>query len=170
MWVTGGDMFSPGLVTAKSKPGVLIDNYGSHADFESDCAQCHQPLRSEGQSVLCSCCHKNVAEQIASTEGTHGRMKDVEKCASCHSERKGRDFDPVKAALADFNHNRTAFPLTDEHALIVCEDCHTSASYGEVSRTCSGCHKEPAVHAGFFVAECESCHGTAAWRPAKIDG
>lgn len=171
MWLTGGEMFSPGAVSSKSKPGVVINNYSSHADFESDCAQCHQPLRSESQSVLCNGCHKNVTEQIAKSEGTHGRMKDVEKCASCHSEHKGRDFDPVQAALKTFSHNRTAFPLTDKHALTKCEDCHLqNVSYGAVSKTCAGCHKEPALHAGLFTPECASCHGTAAWQPAKVDG
>jgi hypothetical protein len=171
MWLTGGNMFSPGEVSAKTKPGVVINNYRSHADFEGDCAQCHQPLRNESQSVLCNGCHKNITEQIAKSEGTHGRMKDVEKCSSCHSEHKGHDFDPVQSALKTFNHNRTAFPLTDKHAFTKCEDCHLKdVSFGAVSKTCDGCHKEPSLHAGLFTPDCSACHGTAVWQPAKLDG
>jgi len=169
LWLSGGEMFSPGAVSAKSKAGVVLNSYNSHAEFEHDCAQCHQPLKG-GMAVLCNGCHENIAGQIASAQGTHGRMKDVENCAGCHSEHKGRNFDPVQAALAKFNHNRTVFPLTNKHALIECQDCHTAASYGEVSKTCAGCHAEPALHAGLFAPECESCHDTAAWQPANLDG
>ena len=168
-WLTGGEVFNPGPLSAKSKAEVVIQNYKSHAEFEGRCNLCHQPLNSN-QAELCKTCHTDVRDQIDQGSGTHGRIKSIEKCSDCHSDHKGREFDPSQTALTSFNHNVTAFPLTNKHAAILCKDCHTNGDFQHISSACSSCHKEPAVHAGMFGLDCSSCHTDAAWKPAEFNG
>ena len=60
------------------------------------------------------------------------------------------------------------FPLTGKHAQIACTDCHTNGQYAGLPTTCTACHSEvePANH---FPGECDLCHTTDAWKPAKFD-
>ncbi len=62
-WLLGGIGFSPGRVSAKSLPGVVMKNMHSHADFENSCSLCHQPLKST-QAALCMNCHTDIASQV----------------------------------------------------------------------------------------------------------
>jgi hypothetical protein len=168
-WLSGGEVFNPGPLSAKSKSGVVIETFTSHADFEGSCARCHQPL-SANQVDLCEKCHTDVSDQVSQSTGTHGRIKNVEKCAACHTDHKGRDFDPSHAALNNFNHNVTVFPLTNQHALTPCKDCHANNNYQHISSQCSSCHKEPGAHAGMFGQDCAQCHNDTAWKPAEFKG
>ena len=43
VWLRGGQAFSPGHLSAQNRPGVQIDGYESHADFEQRCSLCHDP-------------------------------------------------------------------------------------------------------------------------------
>ena len=168
-WFSGGEIFNPGPVSAKSQPDVLLKNYRSHADFESQCGLCHQPFGEE-QSLLCKDCHTDVQEQVDRSNGLHGNIADAGKCASCHGEHKGRDFDPSQTALDQFNHNQTSFILTHKHAVTPCKDCHTNGDYQHMSSACVSCHSEPDAHRGMFSLDCAACHSTEAWKPASPDG
>ncbi len=169
VWLNGGQLFNPGPVSAKAQPGVTYKNYASHADFENQCGLCHQPLNAE-QDGLCKACHANIQDQIDKSNGVHGRIKDVSRCAACHAEHKGREFDPSQAALDNFNHNQTDFTLTYKHAVTPCKDCHKNGDYQNVSVNCVTCHTEPPVHAGMFNPDCAECHTAEGWKPAKLNG
>ncbi|MBI4316110.1 MAG: hypothetical protein HY679_09245, partial [Chloroflexi bacterium] len=60
------------------------------------------------------------------------------------------------------------FPLTGQHATLVCSSCHVSGVYKSTPDTCAGCHTQvkPADH---FAGDCAGCHTTDAWKPAKFD-
>jgi hypothetical protein len=165
----GGFGFSPGPVTGKSLPGVTLAGFHSHADFESNCGLCHQPTQTD-QAKLCMNCHKDIAAQIQSGNGLHARLDNVNGCASCHGEHKGRDFDPTGDALRTFNHNRTTFPLAGKHGQIQCTDCHTGGKYSTANPACATCHQDPVSHAGLFSSDCSSCHNTFNWNDVTLKG
>ena len=49
----------------------------AHAKFEQDCDQCHGTFKKERQDQLCLDCHdhKEVARDIKTLSGFHGRLK-----------------------------------------------------------------------------------------------
>jgi len=166
-WLLGGIGFSPGPVSAQSIPGVVLKTYHSHADFESHCSLCHQPLQSS-QAVLCMNCHADVASQVKSHQGLHGRMDNVTACATCHQEHKGRSFDLTSNAIQTFDHNATGFPLSGKHGQVECARCHLNNKYDAASPQCVSCHQEPASHAGLFGTDCSTCHTNVSWTPASF--
>ncbi len=167
--LSGGAIFNPGPVSAKSSSGGELGGYGSHAEFENRCNLCHQPLQSE-QAPLCLKCHEKVAAQIDQKTGTHGRLEDASRCAACHGEHKGRDFDPTTAALESFDHRQTRLPLNGKHAALDCQECHQNGVYDQADPQCSSCHKEPPAHAGMFGLDCAACHSDRGWKPANYHG
>ncbi len=168
-WLLGGIGFSPGPVSAKSLPGVVMNNTHSHADFESNCSLCHQPLKST-QAALCMNCHTDIASQVNTHTGLHGKIPAVDQCASCHAEHKGRSFDPTQAAILNFDHNVTGFSLSGKHGQIACDQCHTNNRFNQAGADCVSCHQEPQVHAGMFGTGCQACHSNVAWQPASFQG
>ncbi len=249
-WTQGGLMFSPGRLTAKSQPGVTLEGFASHLEFEQDCSLCHAPLETR-QGDLCLRCHTAIGQQIAAAQGAHGKLANVQLCRTCHSDHRGADFDPTLAALdafdhsvtafsllwhqvdydatplecnachapengfallptacqdchgdydpgwmaqhlqdfgadclachdgldtvARFDHAVTAFPLTGVHSETRCLSCHTDGqlmgdAMAALPLDCAACHEEPASHFGLFSQDCAACHTPAAWQPALIDG
>ena len=166
--ISGGAIFNPGPVSAKSQPGVELAGYQSHADFENTCGLCHKPL-SSGQAPLCLDCHKKVADQIDQETGAHGHLADVTQCAACHAEHKGRDFDPTKAALEAFDHSKTRLALEGKHLAVECKECHAGGRFDRANREWFPCHKEPESHAGMFGQDCARCHSDLGWKPARFE-
>ena len=166
-WLAGGVGFSPGPVSAKSLPGIVMQNYQSHADFENNCNLCHQPLQ-KNQAVLCMNCHSDIASQVQNKQGLHGRLDNVDQCASCHAEHKGRSFDPTNEAVKAFNHNLTGFPLDGKHGQIQCDACHMNNRYDQSKPDCVSCHTEPQVHTGLLGTDCQTCHNSNTWKPASF--
>jgi hypothetical protein len=79
-------------------------------------------------------------------------------CLTCHD---GVD------RMANFNHN-DFFSLYGSHAEVACEDCHQDKVFHDTPSACLDCHIEPDIHAGYFGLQCENCHSTIAWAPAKM--
>ncbi len=163
--ISGGAIFNPGPVSAKSQAGVELEGYQSHVDFENNCGLCHKPL-SSGQAPLCLDCHTKVAVQIDQKSGAHGHLEDVTQCAACHAEHKGRDFDPTTAALEGFDHSKTRLALQGKHLAVDCAECHTDGQFDQAKPECASCHKEPPQHDGMFGQDCAACHADAGWKPA----
>jgi hypothetical protein len=168
LWRHGGLAFSPGQLSAKSKTGIALDGFVSHADFEEQCQYCHLPLETS-QDVLCLSCHKDVSGQIEQALGTHGRIDNVNQCATCHSDHQGRDFNPSLPALALFDHNRTAFDLTwhqvDFNATpLQCSECHDlNGDFSSRGERCTACHARQdstymQQHFQDFGNACMTCH------------
>ncbi len=169
LWLRGGEMFSPGQLSAKSLPGVALEGFVSHAQFEAECERCHQPLKTT-QDVLCMNCHRRVSLQIESGQGTHASIENVNRCARCHADHRGETFDPTQSAFALFDHGRTAFILVRHQVNydttpMACEACHVS-SQGEFTtpmENCLSCHggKDPTFmlqHVQDFGQGCLDCH------------
>ncbi len=125
-----------------------------------------------GQPITCSGCHPSGIQAFTS-----------QACVDCHSEHAAsfmkqhtQKYGPSCLACHDgkdrmhaFDHAKV-FPLEGRHAKIGCQDCHAAQKFRGTPTACSGCHAEPAYHAGLFGSNCVACHSTAAWVPAKFNG
>ncbi|MBK8969126.1 MAG: hypothetical protein IPM36_21155 [Lewinellaceae bacterium] len=60
-----------------------------------------------------------------------------------------------------FDHNSTLFPLTGQHALINCRDCHASLVFDEADPACISCHTD--MHQQTVGMDCARCHTTNNW-------
>jgi hypothetical protein len=150
-------------------PGKLSN---AHAKYEEDCSNCHDRTDRSRQTPLCLACHKEVAADIGTRGGFHGRMTgmDSAQCKACHSEHLGRDGDIVKLTREQFDHRLTDFALDGAHANVVCDGCHRAGKkYREAPADCHACHREEEPHQGKLGRECGSCHDAAAWRHVTYD-
>ncbi|MBI3773998.1 MAG: hypothetical protein HY273_00320 [Gammaproteobacteria bacterium] len=123
-------------------PGPL---HKSHAKFETDCTNCHVLLKKTFQNDHCLKCHdhENIARDIESGKGLHGRIPDVKtrECKGCHSEHKGRDAAIVLLDAQTFNHTATDYPLRGRHATTRCTACHAAdKKYRQAASVCYDCH------------------------------
>ena len=123
---------------------------GRHAGV--DCRDCHTGGVFQGTPQDCYACH---AEDDAH-EGQYGQ-----DCAGCHTTEDWQQ--------ATFDHAQTAFPLTGRHTGVNCRDCHTGGVFQGTSRDCRGCHEDPVFHLGLLGVECDTCHTTDGWTPARYD-
>lgn len=163
---------SEGLLNKLLAPGPLIE--GHKQLEETGCLSCHQGGKGVPDSK-CLDCHKEIRPFIDGKYGFHGLHK--ESCRECHSDHKGRTFDPIKFDIKNFNHAETGFKLTGKHAEVKCLECHTATRKGKKIRTketrwfgqaktCVSCHKKDDVH--YFKSpwnkkDCNACHGVTKW-------
>ncbi|MCA9934739.1 MAG: hypothetical protein H6662_16500 [Ardenticatenaceae bacterium] len=168
LFLTGGRAFNPGDLSTMNFSGAEVGGVMSHADIADNCNQCHAPMQGV-DAARCEQCHESVAQQRAAGEGTHGRLPNVERCADCHSEHQGADFDMMQAALDAFDHTTTTFSLA-QHARdydnlpLACDDCHISThDFSPNPTACDDCHRAAdadfmTTHITDFGADCLACH------------
>jgi hypothetical protein len=152
-------------------PGEVIHG---HAKYELDCNKCHLRFDKAAQPRLCNDCHKEVAADISSKSGMHGRLED-KICRNCHTEHKGRN---AKIAILDkdkFDHGHTDFQLKGAHreARVKCASCHLAkVKYRDAPKLCNDCHKkddQEKGHKGSLGKQCENCHDEKSWKDARFD-
>ena len=164
-------MFSPGELTAQQIPGIELGGFNSHTDFEKDCKLCHQPLKSN-QGELCLDCHEGIRQELGDKRGLHSKMERIQRCFECHSDHRGRTFDPTSDALDEFDHSITSFSL-DWHQVnydtipMNCLSCHQQKPDFQLSLdSCTGCHADHDMefmtkHIVEFGENCLDCHDGA---------
>ncbi len=123
---------------------------GKHADVA--CEDCHKDGIYKGTPVDCYACH---AEDDAH-DGEYGTA-----CNACHTSSGWLP--------ATFDHSLSNFPLDGAHAGLECTQCHVNNIFAGTSTVCVACHQDPPFHIGLFGTECQSCHTTSAWVPARYD-
>ncbi|HER33894.1 MAG TPA: hypothetical protein ENO19_00300 [Halothiobacillaceae bacterium] len=161
--------------------------------FDRDCTACHGdvhwkpaarfdhartafPLRGRHAALECVRCHP-VADFAGTTAVRYAGVAG-DNCARCHNDPHAGRFGPDCASchsedawkpVANFNHDRTAFPLTGKHRAVICAKCHPPANDGAVATyagvahdNCNSCHSDP--HQGRLGPQCASCHTTAGWK------
>jgi hypothetical protein len=120
----------------------------------------HMKLRSGEQ---CVSCHQSDFQ--SASQPLHDGVLSTD-CSSCHDNQS---WAPARGS----NH---AWPLEGAHASARCNACHTGQPvvYDGTLSQCVDCHGaerdrvvEPS-HAD-FSDDCQSCHGSVAWRPASIE-
>ena len=125
----------------------------AHASAAIECNACHQDLRSFRNTPLqCIGCHKKDDE--------HGEQLG-DQCDTCHNDKTWIG--------TRFNHGKSRFPLTGQHLLTACKDCHSTSRYKDAARDCYSCHKNKDKHKQVFGVRCESCHNTRAWTTWSFD-
>ena len=161
---------NPSLATELEKllmPGELSR---AHSDIEADCSKCHDRIDKSRQRELCLDCHKEVARDVMTKSGFHGRAAASAKCNTCHTEHKGRGADTVSFAPQAFDHAGTDFPLAGAHVSASCETCHKAGKkFREAPRGCIDCHREDDVHGGKLGKDCADCHEPARFKKTIFD-
>jgi hypothetical protein len=140
----------------------LVHHHNGYDGQPLTCTSCHtsQLTRQDPQAVdpqVCTSCHSTGDEKRAEFMRLHiDRYGEV--CLDCHD---GVD------RMANFDHSQV-FPLDGVHGEIECTSCHVDRVYHGTPRDCVQCHAEPAIHAGVFGVNCQDCHMTQAWAPARL--
>jgi len=168
LWLGAGAAVAASVETLLM-PGKVTS---AHAKLESTCADCHDRANTRTQTSLCLDCHKQIAADVATHRGYHGRMANAGagECRACHTEHKGRTADIVQLDRAHFDHQLTDFALQGAHAALPCESCHKpQTAWSAVAVTCAGCHKGEDVHRGQFTQSCSDCHSSNDWSGGTFD-
>jgi hypothetical protein len=126
-------------------------------------------LQDAHVALTCASCHKSnvpYRKTPATCIGCHHK-DDVHRgslgtdCTSCHD---------VKAwQQPHFDHDKTAFTLTNRHREVACAACHSGERYKGLPKDCIGCHAPDDVHKGTQGKACGNCHTTADWTSQKFD-
>ena len=157
-----GSNFNPILVAFQKFDHAVLGFTLDHHIIGYDgtpltCQTCHTGGDYTFQAATCVKCHgaKNADFMLGHT------LAFGQDCKTCHD---GAD------RTAGFDHAKTKFALTGQHAALACTSCHKAAVAPQDAPTnCAGCHTEPPAHAGVFSKQdCGVCHNTNAWTPAKL--
>ncbi len=138
---------------------------GGHAI--SDCFSCHENNKPFNTITSdCYACHKKQFD--AAVNPNHIAEGFSTDCSICHNINS---FVP-----SEFQHNNTSFPLSGQHKVIACKDCHTSGYTTALSSDCYQCHKQsfdiatnPNHIENKFPTDCSLCHSTSSWLGATFD-
>jgi hypothetical protein len=156
-----------------------------HAELSGllDCTQCHE-LGTPGISEeRCLTCHLPLARRIREGTGFHASDSTSTRCASCHAEHYGEDFQLVRFDSTSFAHEAAGYVLDGAHAELQCRTCHVpelvtdravrdfKGRNGTLARTylglptvCASCHVGDDPHQDQFAGEaCTACHNTEEW-------
>lgn len=166
---TGGAIFSPGELTAQAAHRTPLQGFTSHAEFQTDCGQCHAPFAGVAAD-RCERCHTGTAAERAQGNGVHGRLSPEAalECGACHDDHEGAAHDPNALAVRLFDHASTGFDLGRHvvdyaNAPLECQGCHTLPGYEFVADRCATCHAGQAAdfmtgHLLAFGPTCLACH------------
>ena len=126
-------------------------------------------LKGQHSSIPCGSCHKkpkyyripkydciDCHEEDDSHKGRMGK-----KCDNCHFEA---GFLP-----ANFNHDKTDFPLRNTHQEVGCQYCHVNERYLKTPKNCYFCHYLDDVHDGDRGIKCHQCHHDENWTRIEFD-
>ena len=117
------------------------------------CAACHKDRVFKGTPLTCVGCH--------SKDDVH-KGKLGTKCESCHAVTGWK--------AAEFDHDKTEFPLRGAHVKVACKGCHADPGFKDAPpKSCVGCHKKDDVHQGSFGTNCAGCHSVKTWKAATFD-
>ena len=137
---------------------------GAHT--RTDCAKCHPGGKYTGTPSDCYACHQ--ANYNATTNPNHVAGRFSTRCTDCHNTGAWKP--------ANFDHSKTRFPLNGAHERLDCAKCHPGGKYTGTPLDCYACHSakyaattSPNHTAAGFGTACQTCHTTAAWKPASFD-
>lgn len=143
-------------------------------------------LEGKHQTVTCAKCHVVVKDQQKGVDPEFHRFKPVAfaQCTDCHADahkgRLGTDCTSChtpagwkSVRIAEFNHDRTHYPLRGKHASVTCEKCHGQRPTTEPLKfaACMDCHDD--FHKSAFTSResrgvCEECHTVEGFKPAHF--
>lgn len=129
----------------------------------TDCLECHVGNVFEGTPRECVGCHLGAYQ--ASTDPDHVAAGFPTSCETCH--------DATTWNAATFGHG--FWPLTGQHRLSTCNDCHAGGVFAGTPSQCYDCHADeyanttdPDHVTSGFPMSCEDCHNTTTWERANF--
>ena len=164
-----GSAAAQGAIEKLVAPGELSR---AHETSDAACKSCHASFDKNAQNRMCLECHKDVATDIGTGVGFHGRDPKVKNapCKTCHSEHHGADFDIAAFDAPSFDHKLTDYPLAGAHVKIECAACHRpDRKYREAPTNCFSCHGDDDPHRGELGQACQTCHNVAGWKDIRFD-
>lgn len=156
---------------------ILVDHQrtrlplvGAHA--VQPCRSCHKDEQAgnyRGLDPTCRGCHLHTVEERR-PHPDHTKDLAFNTCENCHSVLAWRP--------AHVDHDKF-WPLTGKHRATACTACHKPGDpFSAAPTQCVGCHTAPgagsSIDHGMFGAacgdqtQCQNCHTTTAWKPAKF--
>jgi hypothetical protein len=137
---------------------------GAHAAI--GCDGCHGNGVFRGTPRDCFSCHQQDFNRTTDPNHVAGNFSHT--CTQCHNESVWKP--------ANFDHNRTRFPLTGAHLAVACDQCHVNNRYTDTPTDCFSCHQSdfqrtanPNHMAGNFSRDCTTCHTTSTWKTSTFD-
>ncbi len=144
------------------------------------------PLTGRHKTVQCQECHKTITDNRAPDDPTYLKMNRIafSQCSDCHTDPHQGRFEQTCAschntsgwnsvAIADFDHDKTRYPLRGKHVKVQCESCHKPGKpyRGLAFRRCMDCHSD--FHQRQFARRpsrgaCEECHTVDGYSPSKF--
>jgi hypothetical protein len=170
--IGGPVLFTPGPLNSVSKTQTL-GGVTTHAQL-TRCEACHTaPWSPKTMADLCMGCHTDVADQVQSRSGLHGRLVGGTKAASCrgcHTEHHG-PTGALTIADATFPHDLTSYSLSGHRrspsgAKVTCAQCHPTGLAHFDQATCTDCHIALSAafmggHETAYGTHCVNCHDGA---------
>jgi NMD protein affecting ribosome stability and mRNA decay len=141
---------------------------GAHTVPPRACADCHVNNNYNLPQTACVGCHLKDFQNANNPNHVQGGFSQT--CEMCHTTTAWQP--------AQFDHNKTQFPLTGAHTVPPrqCTDCHINNNYNLTDTSCVSCHLKDFQNAnnpnhvqGGFPQTCQTCHTTSAWQPANFD-
>jgi hypothetical protein len=158
-----------GCHTTQNWHGKTVDHsffplVGAHAAVA--CGGCHGNGVFRGTPRDCFSCHQQDFSRVTNPNHVTGNFSHT--CTQCHNESAWKP--------ANFDHNRTSFPLLGAHRIVECALCHINGQYAGTPKDCWSCHQEdyqgttnPNHAASNYSHDCQTCHNNNAWQPATFD-
>jgi hypothetical protein len=143
-------------------------NKWSTIHFDHDKATKY-PLRAAHAKVGCDSCHTGdlYRDKLATSCVSCHRKDDPHqgklssRCEQCHSEANWR-------RVVSFDHDLARFPLIGRHAIVPCEECHSSLAFKGTPLACVSCHPDQ-HHEGRLTLNCGLCHNPNSWARWRFD-
>ncbi len=137
---------------------------GKHVS--ATCLACHNDRVYAGKPSVCASCHQR--DYDASRLPDHRASGIPATCETCHTATGWKP--------ATFDHNATQFALDGAHRAVNCQSCHGDGVYRGKPTTCVSCHQakfdattQPNHRTVGYSTLCQTCHTSAAWKPANFD-
>ncbi len=141
------------------------------------------PLTGKHRTVSCSECHKKgflagtpseceVCHLYRKKDDVHNMQLGIH-CGECHTPTDWKVIKP-----GSWSHIReTGFPLSGQHRISDCRQCHMDNIYSRIDSSCDNCHmddyrkaKEPDHNVLGYSTDCDNCHyNSFTWDGAIID-
>jgi len=163
---------------AQLSPGDLSNSH-AHLEGLRNCTKCHV-LGEKETTSKCLACHTEIQQLLNQNRGYHSSSEvKGKKCAECHGEHHGREFEITRFEAIGFDHDLTGYTLEGRHAQLQCADCHRNEliatkvsqkdgrSYLGLGIECLSCHDD--YHQGERSTDCLSCHDQNTFKLATDD-
>ncbi|MFA6450701.1 MAG: cytochrome c3 family protein [bacterium] len=128
--------------------------------FKIDCVECHKDTK-------CAQCH-----DTKTTKKKPVVVANHKNCFACHGKDSCETCHRKSEATTSFDHAKTGFPLTGQHAGLKCNSCHPAGkAISKLDTSCRSCHTDSSMksfnHSGtgfplkayHSKVACSKCHG-----------